>query len=1000
MRLNAAATLFAAAYIWCVAAGPVPEASALFYGKPKCSRMFPWTEGEGVSGCTYLCRGWPIRRENEPDGVSCQGDGLRICLNGECVGIDEYIAPQSEAPLHNPYATEYVSVPTTSKSPTSTAAPPVYENTMTENHVHTTQLEGTTSHPPILQEDRSITSVDTLAEETGTSSSYKGARSSPSTVNTNPPKIKLIVTQDAGSEVASTTPSSVSSVHEGTTRVDHDGKQTYSATHQNDGFTNGSTTLSRRPISSSGTNAEELTSRPMHTDVHFGSVSDEVPGVKVSTKQAAPPAYETTVPATSTSKQSVSSSGIPHEDDTPTEIWNEDVSTIPTSPGTYVPTTISFSHKESTATFTERDNVSDLSGSRNTTPNNDFFTASTRKPSHSVSTRASQYKEHAVSEANQEDVSTRYPTLSDELLADFSTTNKQGLSRQHPTAPDQGFTSYAKSTNEETSSISANIATSSIKEMDAEAAMSGGTTKPMTMEPTFADPTFTTDQHYTYPDEEQSSAVMLDEIVSAHNQTPNFGLLTSTVSIQDRSPSTSVRAEWPSTTEKATFEEGSTNNNQATVTEDMAAVSSLSTTEYYTEGRSSGAAQTIATTSVEDASTHASTTWLRNATTLFASSSKQSKSTSAQMISSSTEMGGFSEPDSSSEQVTAAGTVSSAHASTASTKYPDSTTSPDIKIPSETQAKDDNPPGSTTPRLHLTIHHSRRGESKFTNEDTSSTSANIATSSIKEMDAEAAVSGGTSKPMTTEPTFAGPTFTTDQHDTYLDEEQSTAVKLDEIASGHNQTPNLGLRTSTVSIRDRSPSTSVRAEWPSTTEKATFEEGSTNNNHATVTQNMETVSSLSTTEYYTEGRSSGAAQTEDASTHASTTLLRKTTTLFASSSKQAKSTSAQMISSSTEMGGLSEPDSSSEQVTAAGRVSSAHASTASTKYPDSTTSPKIKISSETQAKDDNPLGSTTTSLHLTSHHSRSGESKSDSTPLRVNAVLSALCALFLIITTLI
>ncbi|XP_070389778.1 uncharacterized protein [Dermacentor albipictus] len=58
------------------------------YGK--CRRvipLLPWRSSYRLT-CRYLCRGWPIRYENEPDGIPCGPFGAffnRVCNGGKCV---------------------------------------------------------------------------------------------------------------------------------------------------------------------------------------------------------------------------------------------------------------------------------------------------------------------------------------------------------------------------------------------------------------------------------------------------------------------------------------------------------------------------------------------------------------------------------------------------------------------------------------------------------------------------------------------------------------------------------------------------------------------------------------------------------------------------------------------------------------------------------------------------------------------------------------------------
>ncbi|XP_077565053.1 uncharacterized protein LOC144180611 [Haemaphysalis longicornis] len=74
----------------CVCLSPKVEAHGQCVDSPsvdttdKCKRALSPPNVE----CKYICQGWPIRLENEPDGTVCQlghyGQDLGVCVSGQC----------------------------------------------------------------------------------------------------------------------------------------------------------------------------------------------------------------------------------------------------------------------------------------------------------------------------------------------------------------------------------------------------------------------------------------------------------------------------------------------------------------------------------------------------------------------------------------------------------------------------------------------------------------------------------------------------------------------------------------------------------------------------------------------------------------------------------------------------------------------------------------------------------------------------------------------------
>ncbi|XP_077527954.1 uncharacterized protein LOC144139509 [Haemaphysalis longicornis] len=80
--------LLGAAYLICAFA----QTENVQEGKKRCERalpLMPWQENYRVF-CKYLCLGFPMRFENEEDGIGCGPFNLlgRVCKDGECVKKD------------------------------------------------------------------------------------------------------------------------------------------------------------------------------------------------------------------------------------------------------------------------------------------------------------------------------------------------------------------------------------------------------------------------------------------------------------------------------------------------------------------------------------------------------------------------------------------------------------------------------------------------------------------------------------------------------------------------------------------------------------------------------------------------------------------------------------------------------------------------------------------------------------------------------------------------
>ncbi|XP_049519488.1 uncharacterized protein LOC119443973 isoform X2 [Dermacentor silvarum] len=131
MKYQVALALFVATCASLVASSTEVEV----VGNGKCGRAFPlppWRSSYRLK-CTYLCRGWPIRYDNEPDGIHC---GLlaalvktHVCSGGKCVR-----APSVESTTHEEF---FTTLP-----PTSTDKQPTTEEPYTSEE-NTTYLSST-----------------------------------------------------------------------------------------------------------------------------------------------------------------------------------------------------------------------------------------------------------------------------------------------------------------------------------------------------------------------------------------------------------------------------------------------------------------------------------------------------------------------------------------------------------------------------------------------------------------------------------------------------------------------------------------------------------------------------------------------------------------------------------------------------------------------------------------------------------------------------------------
>ncbi|XP_075542573.1 uncharacterized protein LOC142576357 [Dermacentor variabilis] len=108
------------------------------YGKCRRAFLLPPGQSSYRVMCTYMCRGWPIRYENEPDGIPCGALAAfvktHVCSGGKCVG-----APSVENTTSWEY---YVTTlpPTVIEAQAATEDPYTSDNT-TISHYNTTVEE-------------------------------------------------------------------------------------------------------------------------------------------------------------------------------------------------------------------------------------------------------------------------------------------------------------------------------------------------------------------------------------------------------------------------------------------------------------------------------------------------------------------------------------------------------------------------------------------------------------------------------------------------------------------------------------------------------------------------------------------------------------------------------------------------------------------------------------------------------------------------------------------
>lgn len=335
MRLLPAVTLFVAARLCFVVAGS--EAPELPLEKPKCGRLFGGENRVIGTTCTYLCRGWPMRSENEQDGVSCGVVNKGVCMNGKCVDIKLYPTTAAQAPSspssREPHAnapptsntnpkisglfvneetkltTNYENVKSSSNSNVPAATHkmlagsrqtaeeraftvPLSETSQghsvgssypTRRQARTTLWESTTTRASASWEESPAVRLNSIGKRTLTSSPHQDDRLSSRMEDTTVSEISVSSTEHTGSEDASSPSIVDSSVHHGETNARYDGVQTSTLARQEDGSTDGSATLSRQLVTSAGLNSKEFGALSTRTGSPFGGVSDDIPGFRVST---------------------------------------------------------------------------------------------------------------------------------------------------------------------------------------------------------------------------------------------------------------------------------------------------------------------------------------------------------------------------------------------------------------------------------------------------------------------------------------------------------------------------------------------------------------------------------------------------------------------------------------------------------------------------------------------------------------------------------------------
>nr|XP_050029278.2 mucin-2-like [Dermacentor andersoni] len=93
LRFQLPLTWLTLAYITCTLvskAQPVDESG----DRRKCERAFPSSTPTFTFKCTYKCKGWNFRFENEPDGIPCGVFAIirrtGVCRGGKCVSVDDF----------------------------------------------------------------------------------------------------------------------------------------------------------------------------------------------------------------------------------------------------------------------------------------------------------------------------------------------------------------------------------------------------------------------------------------------------------------------------------------------------------------------------------------------------------------------------------------------------------------------------------------------------------------------------------------------------------------------------------------------------------------------------------------------------------------------------------------------------------------------------------------------------------------------------------------------
>lgn len=375
--------------------------------KPKCDRLFGGDSRVIGTTCTYICRGWPIRSENEEDGAPCAVINKGVCMNGQCVDIGLYATTTAQVLPSTSYRIAYTNAPTTSNSHAKTEGLSGREETaLSRDHendqlssnsdvryttptthsvgssfptrvqARTTLQEFTTTRAPTPWEERSTANMNTVGKKALTSSPYQEDRLSSRMEETTIAETAVThSTVETGSEDASTYSSLDFSVRYGKSHAHYDEMQTSTLARQDDGSTDGPTALSRHLRTSSGPNREEFGAPSSSPDSPFGMVSDEIPGFRESTNE-------------------------------------ETASTLDyTNWSTY---------DEPSATPGGNSTMSGGIGSSSTTLDDSSATGRSTASERDVGTRASADRGQAVTEGDEEDISVAHPTTLNSLLSDFS----------------------------------------------------------------------------------------------------------------------------------------------------------------------------------------------------------------------------------------------------------------------------------------------------------------------------------------------------------------------------------------------------------------------------------------------------------------------------------------------------------------------------------------------------------------------------------------------------